>query len=102
MTFDRWWPDLTRDEEYDPDLLFVVEETNTSHMVGFAQCWTSGFVKDIAVDGAHRRKGVAASLMSQIFATFKARGLRSVSLKVQADNRSGALQLYHAVGMEIA
>ncbi|MEO0550814.1 MAG: GNAT family N-acetyltransferase [Pseudomonadota bacterium] len=87
------------DDEYDPDLIFVVEDSTTSDLVGFAQCWTSGFIKDIAVAHKHRRNGIASALLIRIFVTFKVRGLASVTLKVQANNRSGALELYQALGM---
>lgn len=101
-TFEQWWPALKQDDEFDPELLFAVEQKQSGALAGFAQCWTSGFVKDIAVAEIYRRQGIAAALMSHMFEVFQARGMASVSLKVQANNRSGALELYRSLGMVAA
>src|SRR5205085_5764264 len=46
--YSEWWNALTTDAEYDPALCFV-SETDSGEIVGFAQCWTSAFIKDLAV-----------------------------------------------------
>lgn len=67
--------------------------------MGFAQCWTSAFIKDIAVSHDWRGKGVGRALMAEVFTLFKARGASAVTLKVEADNPSGAVRFYQALGM---
>jgi ribosomal protein S18 acetylase RimI-like enzyme len=95
--FDGWWTGLTEDSEFDPALVFVAADA-TGEVVGLAQCWTSGFVKDIAIAAAHRRNGLAEALLWSAFAAFKARGAPHVDLKVERQN-ADAQRLYARVGM---
>ncbi len=94
-----WWPSLRGDAEYDPALCFVAVN-DRDDVVGAAQCWTSAFIKDLAVDPSYRRQGLGAALLHEAFRAFKARGASFIDLKVDADNPSGALRLYHAQGFE--
>ena len=68
-------------------------------IAGVAQCWTSAFVKDLAVRPRLRRRGLGSALLLQAFRTFRERGAAFVDLKVVADNLSGALRLYRSHGM---
>ena len=97
--FEQWWPSLVTDTEYDVRLCIAAAETGTGGLIGFAQCWTSGFIKDIAVHPAWRRRGLGKALMTQIFNVFKARGLASVSLKVERGNPHGAVHFYRGLGL---
>src|SRR5436309_16010731 len=45
--FETWLPEVTGDEEFDPDLCFLGE--SGGELAGAASCWTSAFVKDIVV-----------------------------------------------------
>lgn len=94
-----WWPSLRNDSEYDPALCFVAVN-DKDDVVGMAQCWTSAFVKDLAVDPAYRRQGLGSALLHEAFRAFKERGAAFVDLKVDADNPSGALRLYRCHGFE--
>ena len=97
--FTIWWPSLRDNSEYDPALVFVaVDEQNK--IVGVAQCWTSAFVKDLAVAPSMRRHGLGSALLHQVFRAFRGRGAASVDLKVHSDNPSGALRLYRSHGFE--
>jgi ribosomal protein S18 acetylase RimI-like enzyme len=87
------------DAEFEPALCFTLTETATSALAGFAQCWSSGFVKDIGVRPDLRRHGLGRALMAEIFRTFQARGIGEIRLKVHADNPSGAPAFYRALGM---
>lgn len=98
LPLDAWWQELRRDEEYDPALVFLAADA-MGRPVGAAQCWTSGFVKDIAVDAAHRGQGIGRALMLSIFAEFHNRGAPTVALKVRSDNPTGAERLYRSLGM---
>ncbi len=90
--FDTWWQFLVADEEYDPDLCFLYVDKN-GVAAGFAQCWTSAFIKDLAVAPAWRGKGVGDALLSELFSEYRTRGARQVRLKVHRDNVH-ALKLY--------
>ena len=98
--FGAWWPALQSDSEFDPALCFVALDKETGVMAAFAQCWTSGFIKDIAVAAPWRRKALGRALMHRIFQAFKSRGAAQVELKVQADNPHGALAFYASLGMQ--
>jgi ribosomal protein S18 acetylase RimI-like enzyme len=100
LEWEGWWRDLETDPEYDPALCFIAVDTASGALAAFAQCWSSGFVKDIAVAKAHRRAGLGRALMQRIFQTFKARSCPHVDLKVEADNPSGAVSFYKGLGMQ--
>jgi GNAT superfamily N-acetyltransferase len=95
--FVPWWDGVSSDEEFDESLCFVAMAGDGS-MAGFALCWTSSFVKDIAVAPAHRRKGIGEALLLAAFRELKSRGHEQVGLKVETDNPSGARRLYERLG----
>lgn len=95
--FELWWTALTTDSEFDPALVFIAAYGN-SQPIGVAQCWTSGFVKDIAVVSAWRGRGIGEALLQEAFHAFHRRGLAHVDLKVITGNIS-AVALYRRVGM---
>ena len=98
--FVEWWNTVSTDEEFDPALCFVALD-DSGAMAGFALCWTSSFVKDIAVAPAHRRKGVAEALLLTAFHEMKGRGHEQLGLKVEIENPSGAQRLYERLGFVI-
>jgi ribosomal protein S18 acetylase RimI-like enzyme len=93
----RWWQGLQADAEFDPALVFVAVDTD-SRPIGIAQCWTSGFVKDLAVAKDWRGRGVGEALLRAAFLAFSLRGAAAVELKVHSDNHA-AIRLYRRVGM---
>jgi len=97
QAFEDWWPALQADAEYDQELCFIVEDERTNLLVAFAQCWTSAFVKDIAVAPSYRKQGVARGLLKAITICFAARGYEHLDLKVMADN-APAIELYRSLG----
>ena len=96
--FDDWWPSLRDDGEFDADLCFLAVDER-GEVVGAVQCWTSAFVKDLAVHADARRHGLAEALLLTAFAAFRRRGAAHVDLKVQLDNPTGAVRLYRRLGM---
>jgi ribosomal protein S18 acetylase RimI-like enzyme len=96
--FAEWWGAVVADPEFDPALVFVVREGG-GPIIAAAHCWTSAFVKDLAVEEGWRRRGIARALLFHVFSAFRNRGAASVSLKVQTDNPSGAQHLYANLGM---
>lgn len=83
-SFDDWYANLTSDSEFDATLC-VPALSQDGRVAGFLQCWTSNFVKDLAVAPACRGQGVGAALMQHAFAIFAARGAAHVDLKVGVD-----------------
>lgn len=96
-TFDDWLPWMTGDASFDPAVWFLAE--SKGRLAGVALCWNDGFVKDLAVSPAERRRGLGEALLRHAFCEFFRRGVASVSLKVDADNPTGATRLYQRVGM---
>lgn len=97
-SFRRWWKALRKDEEFDPALVFLAMDS--IGVAGMAQCWTSCFVKDLAVHSRARRRGIGRALMLAAFQEFARRGALHVDLKVREEN-FGAIALYQALGMRI-
>lgn len=97
--FAIWWPSLRDDAEYDPALCLIAVN-DSGDVVGVAQCWTSAFIKDLAVHPAYRRQGLGSALLLEALRMFRERGAGSVDLKVQADNPTGAMRFYRAHGFE--
>lgn len=98
--FENWWTALSSDAEYAPDLCFPVRDRG-GQLAAFAQCWTSGFVKDFAVHPDWQRRGIGRALLLHVFQVFRMRGAIAVSLKVEADN-ARALQFYQSLRLSLA
>jgi ribosomal protein S18 acetylase RimI-like enzyme len=96
--FDEWWSLLSRDSEYDPQLCFLARDDH-GHLVAFAQCWNSAFVKDFVVHPRYQRRGIGRALLLHVFRIFQERHAQSVDLKVHIDSPSGAVQFYEGLGM---
>ncbi|ODT06707.1 MAG: GNAT family N-acetyltransferase [Mesorhizobium sp. SCN 65-20] len=97
-SFDEWWTWLSGDAEFDPALCFLVKAAD-GRLAGAAQCWTSAFVKDLAVALGFRGRGIAEALLWQVFSAFKARGVAHVDLKTNRIANATAYRLYRRVGM---
>tara|TARA_B100000678_G_scaffold57471_1_gene46259 strand:- start:7959 stop:8438 length:480 start_codon:yes stop_codon:yes gene_type:complete len=93
-----WWQMIESDEEFDPALLFVLADEPTGRMIGFAHCWLSGFIKDIAIHQDYQRLGYGSYLMSVIFDRFVEMGFHMVRLKVRPNN--SAVGFYERLGMQ--
>jgi ribosomal protein S18 acetylase RimI-like enzyme len=93
-----WWPHLRKDREFDPALFFLAFDHEGC--VGIVQCWTSNFIKDLAVHPRARRRGVGTALMLTVFEAFHARGAPHVDLKVREENTI-AQELYAKLGMKM-
>jgi ribosomal protein S18 acetylase RimI-like enzyme len=98
--YDEWLPWWVEDAEFDPSAWFLAEEDGA--LVGVALCWSSGFLKDLAVHPACRRRGIGRALLLHVFGEFRSRGAATVSLKVDAANPTGAVRVYEAAGMRVA
>ncbi len=96
--FSEWWAALSADEEYDPSLCFVIRDQEA--IIGFAQCWTSAFIKDIVIHPRRWGQGFGTKLLLHIFAKFQTLNNDTVELKVLKNNL-GAIRMYVASGMQI-
>ncbi len=96
--FPRWWKALRKDSEFDPALVFLAWEGK--EVIGMAQCWTSAFIKDLAVQPRARKRGIGRALLLTTFDAFRKRGATHVDLKVREENET-AQRLYQSLRMRI-
>jgi len=95
----EWWAKLSGDEDFDANVCFVAVDAK-ERIAGVAQCWTTSFLKDLAVRADARRLGLGEALLTHCFAVFRRRGAQRLDLKVEVDNPTGALRLYERSGMK--
>jgi mycothiol synthase len=101
--FEEWWARRRQAADFDPTLWFVVRHggevvaavRNDPFRAG------GGWVGALGVRPAWRGRGLGRALLLQSFDEFHRRGIRRVSLGVDADNPTGATKLYEDVGMEV-
>ena len=96
--FATWWPSVRNDPDYDRSLLFLALD-DEGDIAGLAHCWTSSFLKDLAVSLRWRRQGLGEALVRHAFSVFCGRGATHFDLKVEHGNPSGAERLYRRLGM---
>ena len=94
--FEEWWETFSSDAEFDASLCFLV--LGEGRLAGAALCWTSAFLKDLAVHPNARRLGIGENLLRRVFQNFKARNASAVDLKVETGNVE-AIRLYRRLGM---
>lgn len=105
--FPRWKHAMIEDEEaYIPELWFIAWEGD--QVAGIALCKELpedgkkiGWVEDLGVRRAWRKRGLGKALLLQSFQAFQQRGLSSAGLFVDASNLTGALRLYEGAGMRM-
>lgn len=95
--FAAWSSGLFSDPEYDAELIFVAE-ADDGRLVGLAQCWNSGFLKDLVVAPGWRRQGLGEALLLRVFEALKNRYHTQLDLKVKSSNLA-AIRLYKRLGM---
>lgn len=95
-----WRSFMTEHGDFDPEMWFLAERAGD--LVACALHWKEsqgrGWVKDIAVRGSERGRGLAKALLQHGFREYAARGVRRVGLKVDSTNPTGAPELYERLG----
>ena len=97
---------LINEPGYDARLWFVAVEDN--EIVGVCICRSedpedpeSGWVSELGVRRAWRKRGLGNALLKHAFAAFHANGKKRAGLGVDASSLTGALQLYERAGMRV-
>ena len=100
--FAEWWERQTRNPGFDPSLWFVIREGGEMVAVSRNEANRNGggYVAAIGVRRPWRGKGYAKALLLHTFREFYDRGMTRVTLGVDAENPTGATQLYERVGMQ--
>ena len=99
-SFEDWQSRTTGRPDFDPSLLVVAEQAGG--LVGAAVAIHypgDGWVDQVAVNRAARNQGIATALLATLFEEFRSRGEQRLGLNT--DSRTGALDLYLGLGMEI-
>ena len=101
-TFEEWSTALLDSEKFDPQLCPVV--TVDGEVVAAALSQSTGdfgFVRQLAVAGSQRGRGLGLALLHTCFRLHAGRGLPATVLGVDAANATGALDLYQRAGMRV-
>jgi mycothiol synthase len=96
--FEDWSRFMLDDTSFEAESWFVAEADDGS-LAGAALNWKEGYVKDLVVHPAYRRRGLGEALMLHTFRHFKARREPTVTLKTDSNNTSQAWRLYERLGM---
>jgi ribosomal protein S18 acetylase RimI-like enzyme len=90
----------------DPSLWFLAIEKD--EIVGMSLCiaglmddLTGGYIYDLGVRPAWRKRGIALALLHHTFAEFGRRGYTAVELDVDSQSLTGALRVYERAGMRV-
>jgi len=99
QSFEVWQNSLMRPDVFDPTLWFVAvaEGELVGACLGMAYA-EEGWVRQLGVAAAWRRRGLGRALLLHAFVAFKQRGFGRVGLAVEADNPK-AIKFYQAVDM---
>ena len=99
QTFEGWQEFMMQPRLFRPELWFLAEADG--QLVGACLCVIyepAGWVRQLGVAEAWRRRGLGTALLRHAFQEFWRRGLDYVGLGVTADNER-AVQVYEAAGM---
>lgn len=97
------WKHRMNNEDMDPSLWFVAWEGD--QIAGYALCryrHGDGWVGSLGVRRPWRKQGLGLALLFHSFAEFYKRGIRVISLGVDAASLTGATRLYERAGMHVA
>jgi ribosomal protein S18 acetylase RimI-like enzyme len=90
----------------DPTLWFLA--IAGEEIVGMSLCIaglqddpTGGYIYQLGVRPAWRRRGIALALLYHTFAQFRRRGYAAVELDVDSQSLTGALRVYERAGMHV-
>lgn len=101
-TFERF-VGLTEKEVFDPALWFLAMDGGEIAGVALAKTVSGeGWVDVVGVRRPWRGKGLGLALLRHAFAEYHRRGIRKVSLSVDAKSVTGAPRLYGRAGMSVA
>lgn len=102
LPLDRWVRREVEREDFDPSLWFLAMEGDEIAGVAHGRMdGAMGWIDELGVRPAWRRRGVARALLQTVFATFYQRGVHAVGLGVDAQSETGAPRLYEKAGMRL-
>ncbi len=102
-TKERWLLP-TQAENFDPTLWFLPYDTTTGDVCGVCLCSIVagvGEVDTLGIRRAWRRQGLGLALLHHAYGELWQRGVRQVSLSVDAESPTGAPRLYERAGFRV-
>jgi GNAT superfamily N-acetyltransferase len=102
-SFDEWWGRHSANPNLDLSLWFLIRERGqiAAAVRNEANRNGGGYVAAIGVRRPWRGKGYAKALLLHTFREFWDRGIKRVTLGVDAQSPTGATHLYERVGMHV-
>ncbi len=102
--FEQWWDNARRTGTYDPSLVLVAEVdgriVGASHQF-LIEDGGVGWIGDLGVRPELQRRGIGKALLRHALADLSTRGFRLAQLNVDAQNETGAVELYRSIGMTV-
>jgi len=99
IPYEAWRGLMLNDDIYRPELWFLA--VSGKEIVGACLCFAypeSGWVRQLAVVEAWRRRGIGSALLCHAFRTFRERGYERAGLVVESENPR-AMDFYEQLGM---
>jgi ribosomal protein S18 acetylase RimI-like enzyme len=100
LSFEQWAPRKFGRKDFDPTLWMIAWQGDA--IAGFSQNRYRqgiGWIGTLGVRRPWRKRGLGEALLLHSFAEFYRRGTTTIGLGVDAQNPTGATQLYQKVGM---
>ena len=102
--YDEWYARNVESSSYDPSLWWLATGKD-GEPAGAIRCHLqpdgTGWVNALGVRRHWRSHGLGRALLLQAFGEFHRRGVHTVALGVDAQNPTGATQLYERAGMRV-
>lgn len=100
--YEEWEDGVLKRSSFDPAQLFVADVGD--EIVGVVICRSypddhQGFINQVAVSRSWRKHGIALQLLYTAFDAYYRRGMNDIILDVDAENPTGAHELYRRAGM---
>ncbi len=99
----------TEEPFFDPALFWLAQDAETGELAGVCNSYpeseeftNTGYIQQLAVMPNYRRRGLALALLHFAFNEHFKRGLKGVSLGVDAASLTNAVALYERAGMSVA
>ncbi|MCK5248020.1 GNAT family N-acetyltransferase, partial [Candidatus Bipolaricaulota bacterium] len=102
------WQRWMDDDDFDSSLWFLATDAASGTVAGYCCCYaedhgddTVGLIDELGVRRDWRRRGIARALLTHALSVLQGGGLHGANLRVDSDNKKGALRLYESVGMDV-
>lgn len=99
----------TEEPHFEPELFWLAQDADTGEPAGVCNSYRVSeeftdiaYIQQLAVMPNYRRRGLALALLHVAFNEYYKRGLKGVSLGVDAASLTNAVALYERAGMSIA